>query len=400
MLRGPGVANQYAYDADGNLFRTMVRPASRDSCPTARSRLSQVLEERDGGGLLRARYSYGNELLAMVRGGASNVYLRDSLGNVRGLADAAGTLTDRYQYDAYGNTLAAAGGTTNPYRFMGERFDADDGLYQLRARYYDPAGGRVPSRDPFDGRPQSPVSLHRYLYANADPVNFNDPTGRETLLNITLTQALSSFVDSSIALKDVQQLCTAKGMADQVQSLVATSQQFVAMAGLAAAGVFASGLAADGKGGSIDFAYVSEDFPKESLIKNFQLQLKGGGNQLALGFQMTNHVKLALKAAVTMLPPPLGVSLSGATKAAFEKKFVYCGVAEIGKMALESEVSGGVGLDSKGYFVGLGWNNTIEASLFRGAVNVSWPILSLSSKNDNSASLNLLGLWSWTASER
>jgi hypothetical protein len=79
---------------------------------------------------------------------------------------------------------------------------------------------------------------------------------------------------------------------------------------------------------------------------------------------------------------------------------VYCSVAEIGKMALESEVSGGVGLDSKGYFVGLGWNNTIEASLFRGAVNVSWPILSLSSKNDNSASLNLLGLWSWTASER
>ena len=240
------MANQYAYDADGTLVQSNGAAGVTRFLPdrSNNSRLSQVLEERDGGGLLRARYSYGNELLAMVRGGASSVYLRDSLGNVRGLADAAGTLTDRYQYDAYGNTLAAAGGTTNPYRFMGERFDADDGLYQLRARYYDPAGGRFLSRDPFDGRPQSPVSLHRYLYANADPVNFNDPTGRETLLNITLTQALSSFVDSSIALKDVQQLCTRQGdgRPDPVQSLVATSQQFVALAGLAAAGVFASGL--------------------------------------------------------------------------------------------------------------------------------------------------------------
>ena len=88
---------------------------------------------------------------------------------------------------------------------MGERFDADDGLYQLRARYYDPAGGRFLSRDPFDGRPQSPVSLHRYLYANADPVNFNDPTGRETLLNITLTQASAARSSSSIRVSATNQ---------------------------------------------------------------------------------------------------------------------------------------------------------------------------------------------------
>ena len=40
-------------------------------------------------------------------------------------------------------------------------------------------------------------------------------------------------------------------------------------------------------------------------------------------------------------------------------------------MTLEfRDIRAGLGVDGKGAFIGLGWNNTIEASLFRGAVNV------------------------------
>jgi RHS repeat-associated protein len=58
------------------------------------------------------------------------------------------------------------------------------------ARYYNPATGRFLSRDPEDGFPTDPASLHKYLYANGDPVNRIDPSGRadtiETIFTVTV----------------------------------------------------------------------------------------------------------------------------------------------------------------------------------------------------------------------
>jgi RHS repeat-associated protein len=46
------------------------------------------------------------------------------------------------------------------------------------ARYYNPNTGRFMSRDPEDGDETDPKTLHKYVYANGDPVNAVDPTGR------------------------------------------------------------------------------------------------------------------------------------------------------------------------------------------------------------------------------
>jgi RHS repeat-associated protein len=46
------------------------------------------------------------------------------------------------------------------------------------ARYYNPNTGRFLSRDPENGILTDPASLHKYLYANGDPVNRVDPSGR------------------------------------------------------------------------------------------------------------------------------------------------------------------------------------------------------------------------------
>jgi len=70
---------------------------------------------------------------------------------------------------------------SNNYLYRGEQFDSDLGLYYLRARYYNPATGRFMSRDPLDGQTKDPASLHKYLYADGDPVNGIDPTGRGDL---------------------------------------------------------------------------------------------------------------------------------------------------------------------------------------------------------------------------
>lgn len=51
-----------------------------------------------------------------------------------------------------------------------------------RARYYNPLTGRFMSRDPEDGDPTDPATLHKYLYAGGDPVDGWDPTGRADLI--------------------------------------------------------------------------------------------------------------------------------------------------------------------------------------------------------------------------
>jgi RHS repeat-associated protein len=192
-----GAVTDYEYDADGN--RVLKSDAAGDVRYVLDTRnntgVAQVLEERRAGSLL-ARYTYGLARLSQNRGGLVSHYHTDGLGSVRALTDVFAAVTDTYVYDAYGNQVAATGTTENPYRFAGEPFDPNVGFYYLRARYYDPATGRFVSMDPAAGDPQSPLSLHRYLYANDNPVNFVDPTGRFTLIEVNVSLSIQSTIRS------------------------------------------------------------------------------------------------------------------------------------------------------------------------------------------------------------
>jgi RHS repeat-associated protein len=64
----------------------------------------------------------------------------------------------------------------NPWGFAGGYLDTT-GLYHFGDRYYDPSVGRWTQQDPMAGSITNPSTLNRYAYANADPVNFSDPTG-------------------------------------------------------------------------------------------------------------------------------------------------------------------------------------------------------------------------------
>ena len=95
--------------------------------------------------------------------------------------------TGDYNYDSRSMlmTTAAICATREvswwPSYYRGEQYDPDLGLYYLRARYYNPNTGRFMSRDPEDGNLFDPASLHKYLYANGDPVDGVDPMGRGDL---------------------------------------------------------------------------------------------------------------------------------------------------------------------------------------------------------------------------
>ena len=64
----------------------------------------------------------------------------------------------------------------------GEQWDQDLGLYYNRARYLNTDTGRFWSQDSYEGENADPISLHKYLYAGANPVSGADPSGYETTI--------------------------------------------------------------------------------------------------------------------------------------------------------------------------------------------------------------------------
>ena len=64
------------------------------------------------------------------------------------------------------------------------------GDYYLRQRYYDTSTGRFTRRDTYEGRLDEPLTLHKYIYGNSNPVNFTDPTS---------FSALAEYNSSSLA---------------------------------------------------------------------------------------------------------------------------------------------------------------------------------------------------------
>ena len=171
----------YAYDVDGNRIETTGPEGTTRYLVDANRGLSQIVAEYKTDGAITASYVYADDLISMARNSDTHWYLFDGLGSTRLLTADNGTVTDTYDYDAFGNLLARTGSTDNAFLFTGQRFDGNTGFYHLRARYYQLSAGRFTSLDPWEGDAYAPVTLHKYLYVDNDPLNKIDPNGRNSL---------------------------------------------------------------------------------------------------------------------------------------------------------------------------------------------------------------------------
>ncbi len=175
------------YDGDGNRVAKSVNGVTTyylvdDLNPTG---YPQVVEELSGAGAVQRVYTYGVQRISqnqvISNTWTPSFYGYDGGGSVRALTNAAGAVTDTYEYDGFGNHWTVSGSTPNNYLYRGGQYDPDLGLYYLRARYYNPLTGRFMSRDPqefCDCSILHPASLHKYVYAENDPVDLTDPSGR------------------------------------------------------------------------------------------------------------------------------------------------------------------------------------------------------------------------------
>ncbi len=159
LMRG---AVSIVYDGDGNrVSETAGGVTTKYLVDTLNpTGYSQLVDETVNGAVTRT-YAYGLQRVSENQFVSStwtpSFYGYDGHGNVRFLANTAGTVTDTYQYDAFGMPITSSGTTANNYRYSGEWLDGNVGLYHLRARYYNQATGRFWTRDPADrqGSPDS-----------------------------------------------------------------------------------------------------------------------------------------------------------------------------------------------------------------------------------------------------
>lgn len=185
-VRSGGDLVEYEYDADGLLVHKTWTPAVGD--PTrwryvwdTSQAIPQTIEELSATGSgdysVAATYVFGDGLVSETRNGTTHYAIQDGSGDTRALADTGGAITDTFAYDAWGSVIRRTGSTPATHLYRGERLDPNLGFYYLRARWMDPTVGRFNQMDTYPGKDRLPASLHKYLYANADPVNLVDPTG-------------------------------------------------------------------------------------------------------------------------------------------------------------------------------------------------------------------------------
>ena len=169
-----------------------------------------MLAELDYDNAEKCFYTRGDELISQERDGKKSYYVYDGHGSVRALADDSGNVTDKYVYDAFGNLISSYGSTKNDFLFAGEQFDPVTGLYYLRARYMNPSVSRFITMDSYEGSIDDPVSLHKYLYANANPDTTRGAYWERAILRYKSTKSITKNVMLFVFFIDKQYLASDK----------------------------------------------------------------------------------------------------------------------------------------------------------------------------------------------
>ena len=202
-------ANEYAYDANGNLTKDLNRNISNIQYNFLN--LPSKVTFGDGstieyvyaadGTKLRTKhvingtttttdycgnvvYENGVQKLLLTEAGYVTLsdrkyhyYLQDHQGNNRVVLNQNGTVEEVNHYYPFGG-LFASSTNVQPYKYNGKELDTKNGLnwYDYGARHYDPALGRFTTVDPSS---ESYNETSPYAYCGNNPVVRIDPTGAD-----------------------------------------------------------------------------------------------------------------------------------------------------------------------------------------------------------------------------
>jgi RHS repeat-associated protein len=203
----PGVGTtSYTYDALGNLTAVTLPDGtaigylidgqnrrigktvngSRVQGFLYRSRLAPIAE-LNGSNQVVSRFVYGTRANVpdyMIKAGVTYRIIADHLGSVRLVVNTStASVVQRLDYDEYGRVTQNTSPGFQPFGYAGGLLDDQTGLTRFGARDYDPTNGRWTAKDPRGFAAGSP---NLYEYAQNDPINLVDPSGRSPRIPLDL----------------------------------------------------------------------------------------------------------------------------------------------------------------------------------------------------------------------
>jgi len=179
----------YTHDAQGNrTSRTVDGLLDATWAWDDLSSLPMRIGEYEASGTLATAWlvdptSSTGASLAQTSGGSSSWLLSDPFANtVASVSTTGSTVSGTKTMDAFGvervsATVSLADASVG---FAGQYLDAATGLYDMRARDYDPASGRFTATDPVDVSTGTPY-FAGYSYSYNNPLMFNDVSGMQAL---------------------------------------------------------------------------------------------------------------------------------------------------------------------------------------------------------------------------
>ena len=173
-----GASETYSYAGDGRRLSVTAGPDTTSWWWDLANPLPMLALERDGGGAVTGRSTYGLGRIATLAFGQTAYHHADGLGSVVDLTDPTGDPLGWSEYQPFGavRTSGLTGGAPAlPFGFTGEFTDAT-ALVHLRARQYDATIGRFLSIDPLMPTRARP-HLATYVYAIDNPMTYVDPEG-------------------------------------------------------------------------------------------------------------------------------------------------------------------------------------------------------------------------------
>jgi len=174
----------YGYDAENNRISIADSVYQATYVINPHAVFSQVLTQTDGQGN-QTFYIYGLGLIGEQSSTGYNAYHYDLRGSTVMLTDINGATTDTFQYGPYGELLNHTGISATPFQYNGQYGIMNDGngLYYMRARYYNPEIKRFISRDSVLGDLINPKKLNRYAFCQSNPIKFVDPSGHDIVID-------------------------------------------------------------------------------------------------------------------------------------------------------------------------------------------------------------------------
>ncbi|MEF2148456.1 RHS repeat-associated core domain-containing protein [Aquilutibacter rugosus] len=172
------------YDAAGR--RVTRWPSTGDGLMAMYTADNAILYAENHRAAVRKRFSYVHlqgSLLATYENNIdtnANAWIyqhTDAIGSPVATTNAAGTVTERTNYEPWGAALGKP--TIDQVGYTGHQMDGSTGLIYMQQRYYDPNNGRFLSTDPVQANANTGGGFNRYAYAANNPYKFTDPDGRQ-----------------------------------------------------------------------------------------------------------------------------------------------------------------------------------------------------------------------------